>query len=812
MRSLRLIMEGSRDNMLLSFLGKVKEVHPDCTLSELKKFLLNKFVNEAHIRSLSMPSNFYLAGVARYYFNGDLTTNKVLNIFDESVTDSFIEDVCNKLTALIRVLRNKYLDSEGVSWEQPEDFGTISLEKLFRKYNKAIEKEIGLGREYETDVKAVPEVIAPKTVLKNYTYEIIYNQVDARKYENATSPGSWCITYAPYHYDYYTRRNNSFFVIFKQNNWEDVPRPKTVPEHFPLDEYGISLMAIQLSKDNGQVVGGTTRWNHGHGDIDVTGDADKKVDFAILNKITGITENGLQDILETWKHNYPLLKIDSTDDDEDEKISREDIKEAIRQLNYIQICINDGQSPFNKTRAFPNGMLANPRILDKSINNIFKNEKYFNATPEEVWKKCCIAGDIIVNNINFTAIIDRGKVVRNSVTPFQIGVTDYFNVAYNKNLVAFEKTGSKFSCYDKLNRKLLEINGKTAFCDIDECFFGGIAVVKTMPRQYHIYDSTTGRFLEYNGYDTFEYITYGCSDCIAGTKSEQHYKERIMYVIVDSSSREYFIFDTEKKTILPKQDGLHYEGIYQLNNLDKKNIIAFVVSDNWAFHKSGQHVYPSSNSHGWYSPSTREKLYDVDKQDFITYNGIDTFSDFNVINKKFISLKPYNFTDDSFFKPVYDTFEAKYLSINGEELLRHYPSYHRGILFINKNNDYKFLPLDEENDIEFEGNLGKINLVSFDFVGIKGYYQIRDTDYKYYILSKDGVFKDNSGNPIAFDDYDYSTLDYNGKSFHNDTYRLNFYYGYDVPEEKIEFIRIADDKLIKSEIMENFYRLVNYII
>ena len=76
-----LLMEGSRDNLLLPYLEILQKRGQQVTLSELKNYLMRKFVTEGNIHALSLNSNFYLSGVARYYFNGDLTFNKRLNIF-----------------------------------------------------------------------------------------------------------------------------------------------------------------------------------------------------------------------------------------------------------------------------------------------------------------------------------------------------------------------------------------------------------------------------------------------------------------------------------------------------------------------------------------------------------------------------------------------------------------------------------------------------------------------------------------------------------------------------------------------------------
>ena len=92
-----LLMEGSRDNLLLPYLEILQKRGQQVTLSGLKNYLMKKFVTEGNIHALSLNSNFYLSGVARYYFNGDLTFNKRLNIFYPNVQDRFIPEICQRL-------------------------------------------------------------------------------------------------------------------------------------------------------------------------------------------------------------------------------------------------------------------------------------------------------------------------------------------------------------------------------------------------------------------------------------------------------------------------------------------------------------------------------------------------------------------------------------------------------------------------------------------------------------------------------------------------------------------------------------------
>ena len=135
-----ILSESKRDDLLLPYVEMLKAKGINCSLGQLKSYMLKKLTNEARMRNLSLGSNFYLAGAIRYYFNGDLTLNKDLDVYNDGQTtnDVWNEDACRKLNALINILRNAYIDTIGETFEQPEDFGTLTLPKLLRKYGKKI--------------------------------------------------------------------------------------------------------------------------------------------------------------------------------------------------------------------------------------------------------------------------------------------------------------------------------------------------------------------------------------------------------------------------------------------------------------------------------------------------------------------------------------------------------------------------------------------------------------------------------------------------------------------------------------------------
>ena len=268
-----LMLESKRDDLLLPYLEMLKAKGVEMTLGQFKGAMLDKLAAQGCINNLSLGSNFYLAGATRYYFNGDLTTHRkamFLETGDPSQPDQWNEDVCKRINALIVILRNAYIDTVGTSFEQPEDFGTLTIARLLRKYNKKIMAELGTEQE-EPEEEPVDTLDRNPRVGNGYTFDILYSYADATKYNRATSPGAWCITYGQGHYDYYARRLGIHYVIFLKDGYENVPR-ETGPGYTrekPHDPYGNSMIAFLQSNNSWRPTYITSRWNHGYGE---TGD------------------------------------------------------------------------------------------------------------------------------------------------------------------------------------------------------------------------------------------------------------------------------------------------------------------------------------------------------------------------------------------------------------------------------------------------------------------------------------------------------------------------------------------------------------
>ena len=353
-----LLTEGARDRALEQFIPLFQKRGINANISWVKQTLMSKFVNEANIHNLSLGGNYYLVGVARYYFNGDLTTNKRLGILYNNVRDNFKTDICQRLDALINILRNAYIDSVGTKFEQPEDFGTLSLQQLLRKYNAKINKELGIetkpGQVPQQEEK--PKINDDYTAGKNYTYEVITSFEQCRKYNEATTPGAWCITYGKQHYDGYIRMFKRYggihYVIFRRNGYEKIPRQigKGYTRRKPHDAYGNSLICVLQRNDCAEPTYITSRWNHGSS---VDGTSGTEADYAYTKEeflnVIGCDESVLQRAYEQWKAlggRHGMSDEEKKERAEQRAQFREEKKSVLRVLKYMQMLINGGANPF----------------------------------------------------------------------------------------------------------------------------------------------------------------------------------------------------------------------------------------------------------------------------------------------------------------------------------------------------------------------------------------------------------------------------------------------------------------------------------
>ena len=72
----------------------------------------------------------------------------------------------------------------------------------------------------------------------------------------------WCHTNGKSTYDGWTDNYTKFFFVIAKDNWEEIsPHDDPQKDDDAYDEYGLSLMAILVSRE-GKLLNCTLRWNH----------------------------------------------------------------------------------------------------------------------------------------------------------------------------------------------------------------------------------------------------------------------------------------------------------------------------------------------------------------------------------------------------------------------------------------------------------------------------------------------------------------------------------------------------------------------
>ena len=614
--NISLLNEGARDNMLAVYIPLFQKRGANPSVSELKQFLLRKFVNEALIRQLSERSNYYLAGVARYYFNGDLTKNKKLNALYPKVKDKFDEDICTRLNALIGVLRTSYIDTVGTQFEQPEDFGTLSLKQLLRKYNKRINQELGI--EGTQNPKEEERFGNDTRAGKKYTYDILYSFDDAKKYYGYTEPGAWCITYGQQHYNTYVRSLGIHYVVFAMNGFENVPRKigKGFTKSKPHDTYGNSLICVLQSNKSPEPIYITSRWNHGSY---VDGTDGTEADHAYTKEeflnVIGCDESVLERVFQQWKRNKP--KEDTTID---RKAVNKDKLRALRNFKYAQMLINGGM----QLKDLPRELISNGYYIEKNEKN-----------PEAGIIKL----ETNVNGKYYYTIMDRKQIKFNDVMVSGTGGYGYSNgITYSRNYYSnnnapdsymlFTVDGYRNSVhmiYDKIRHRFIDIDGYNKFKYVgDELVFGGYqdryTIVAVNTKQLALVDLAKGKpvktrtgsvwfegIVEIDSYTDFNVGYNGRDMRIPRLKPYS-----ILKMTYDSSADIKYVFSIKRGGFIDMRDSI---GKFAIDTNDQE------------FLKDGYLKYCTKVKNG-NSQLTIERLMNMDTEEWFTLpeNGSQTFS------------------------------------------------------------------------------------------------------------------------------------------------------------------------------------------
>ena len=196
-----------------------------------------KFIGQLKVKipSVRLQQEKFLLGVARLFIDGEL-----------SVNDYF------KCTNFNQIL--KLIASDAHVNEYDNNLNGMSADELINRF-----ADVRVG-----ELSKRKELMGGKQYHQNREYTI----VPINSYEEATKYAKyneWCVTYSEDMFNDKTCNGAGRFYFCLQNGFENVP--KKVGPNAPLDEYGLSMIAVSITME-GEPNSITCRWNHDNGGSD----------------------------------------------------------------------------------------------------------------------------------------------------------------------------------------------------------------------------------------------------------------------------------------------------------------------------------------------------------------------------------------------------------------------------------------------------------------------------------------------------------------------------------------------------------------
>ena len=211
-----------------------------------------KFIGQLKVKipSVRLQQEKFLLGVARLFIDRDL-----------SVDDYF------KCTNFNQTL--KLIASDAHVNEYDNNLNGMSADELINRFADVRVGELSKRKEFMGG--------------KHYQQNREYTIVPINSYEEATKYAKyndWCVTYSEYMFDDKTCNGAGRFYFCLRNGFENVP--KKVGPNAPLDEYGLSMIAVSITME-GEPNSITCRWNHDNGGSDSVMDDEQLSDLLGVN-------------------------------------------------------------------------------------------------------------------------------------------------------------------------------------------------------------------------------------------------------------------------------------------------------------------------------------------------------------------------------------------------------------------------------------------------------------------------------------------------------------------------------------------------
>ena len=211
-----------------------------------------QFIGQLKVKipSVRLQQEKFLLGVARLFIDWELDVNDVFKCtnFNQALkliaSDAHVNEYDNNLNGMSADdLINRFAD--------------VRVGELSKR------KELMGGKHYQQN--------------REYTIVPINSFEEATKYAKYNE---WCVTYSEQMFDDKTCNGAGRFYFCLRNGFENVP--KKVGPNAPLDEYGLSMIAVSVTME-GEPNSITCRWNHDNGGSDSVMDDEQLSDLLGVN-------------------------------------------------------------------------------------------------------------------------------------------------------------------------------------------------------------------------------------------------------------------------------------------------------------------------------------------------------------------------------------------------------------------------------------------------------------------------------------------------------------------------------------------------
>ena len=273
-----------------------------------------QFIGQLKVKipSVRLQQEKFLLGVARLFIDGEL-----------SVNDDF------KCTNFNQTL--KLIASDAHVNEYDNNLNGMSADELINRF-----ADVRVG-----ELSKRKELMGGKHYQQNRQYTI----VPINSYEEATKYAKyneWCVTYSEEMFDDKTCNGAGRFYFCLRNGFENVP--KKVGPNAPLDEYGLSMIAVSITME-GEPNSITCRWNHDNGG------SDNVMDDEQLSELLGVNFYSVfKPYTREELHAKGVILFDEVQEMLDKGVSPTDIFEFVGDFNdgYAKVTLNNKWNFINR--------------------------------------------------------------------------------------------------------------------------------------------------------------------------------------------------------------------------------------------------------------------------------------------------------------------------------------------------------------------------------------------------------------------------------------------------------------------------------